>query len=88
MEVSIFPLQSVRAEKSKFIEARLHADTTDPELHARIAGLIETVAKTSAQPTYVAMKPSTEIELGRYNGAALSDAGPFIEFLQVMAAEL
>lgn len=88
MEVSIFPQPAVRAEKSKFVEARLHSDTKEPELHKRIAGLIETVAKSTAQPIYVAMSPSTETELGRFNGAAIGGSEPFVEFLAAMAAEL
>ncbi len=88
MEVSIFPLPTVRAEKAKFVEARLHSDTEDLELRKRIAGLIENVAKSTAQPIYVAMNPSTETELGRFNGASIGGPEPFVEFLSAMALEL
>ena len=88
MEVSIFDIQSVRDQKSKFVEARLHSDTLDLELRKRIAGLIETVAKSTAQPIYVAMNPKTEVELGRFNGASIGDETVFVEFLKTMAAEL
>lgn len=88
MEVSIFPLPSVRAEKSKFVEARLHSDTKDPELNKRIAGLVDTVAKSTAQPIYVAMKPKSEVEVGRFNGSSLGGADPFVEFLSDMATKL
>lgn len=88
MEVSIFPLPNVRAEKEKFVEARLHADADNLELRKRIAGLVETVARTTAQPTYVALDPQTEVELGRFNGSSLGSEEPFVEFLSAMAAEL
>ena len=90
MEVSIFPKPSVSAQKSKFVEARLHSDTKDPVLQKRIAGLVETVAKTGAQPIYVAMDPNTEAEMARFNGAALSASlqADFVAFLEAMAARI
>lgn len=89
MEVSIFPLPEVRAQKSRFVEARLHADTKDEVLKARIAGLVETVARSSAQPIYVAMDPVTEQELGRFGRAVLaSESDKFVAFLEAMVSEL
>lgn len=87
MEVSIFPKPEVRLEKSKFVEARLHSDTLDPELNKRIAGLIETVARSTAQPIYVAMDPSTETELGRKSGTE-GGAPVFIRFLEAMVGKI
>lgn len=90
MEVSIFSREDIRAQKSKFVEARLHSDTKDKLLNKRIAELVETVAKTSAQPTYVTVDPASEKEFGRYTRAALTegDVVEFIEFLKWSAAEL
>jgi hypothetical protein len=88
MEVSIFPADSVRAQKVKFIEARLHSDTKDAILRKRIAGLIETVARSKAQPIYVAMDPSTELERDRFNGMVLNGPDEFAEFLADMAAAI
>ncbi|MEM9378793.1 MAG: hypothetical protein AAGB93_02510 [Planctomycetota bacterium] len=85
MEVFIFPRPSVRELKRGFVEARLHSDATDPALRARIAELIETVAKSPAQPIYVSLDPDSEVEYGRFNGATLSDPEPFAEFLRDMA---
>lgn len=89
MEVSIFPRPEINPLKAKFVEARLHADTKDDKLKARIAGLIETVAKSPAQPIYVAMNPVTEIEVARYNQAALAGTWPkFVAFLEYAIEEL
>ena len=89
MEVSIFPLPEVRALKSRFVEARLHADTKVDVLKARIAGLVETVARAAAQPIYVAMDPATEKELGRFGRAVLaSESDKFVMFLEAMVNEL
>ncbi|MEM1452034.1 MAG: hypothetical protein AAF957_25035 [Planctomycetota bacterium] len=84
MEVSIFPQPSVRDFKRGFIEARLHSDAKDPAQRERNAELIETVAKSPAQPIYVALDPETEVEHGRFNGATLNDPEPFAEFLKDM----
>lgn len=89
MEVSIFPLPDVRALKSQFVEARLHSDTKDPELHARIAGLVETVAQSTSQPIYVVVNPVTEKEVDRFKGAVLpGNSGAFVEFLSDMLEKL
>ncbi|QDV10043.1 hypothetical protein Poly30_56050 [Planctomycetes bacterium Poly30] len=89
MEVSIFPLPEVRPLKGQFVEARLHSDTKDPVLNARIAGLIETVAKSPAQPIYVAMDPQTEKEVGRFEGAVLpGQSQKFVDFLEYVITEL
>ena len=88
MEVSIFPRPNVRAEKSKFVEARLHADTKDSVLRARIAELVDSVAKTTAQPTYVALNPTSELEIGRFNGSSLKGEAPYVQFLSDMAVKL
>ncbi|MEM9801438.1 MAG: hypothetical protein AAGA20_14015 [Planctomycetota bacterium] len=87
MEVSIFPDPMVRAHKTSFIEARLHSDAENPVHRERIAGLIETVAKSTAQPIYVAVDPATEAEISRYSGAALTP-DEFAEFLSDAAGEL
>lgn len=84
MEVSIFPAPAVRAQKSQFIEARLHADTKDLVLRARIAELVESMAKSTAQPIYVALDAKEEVELGRFSGAILSSPDPFASFLSEM----
>jgi hypothetical protein len=85
MEQSVFPLPAVAGELQHFVEARLHADSHDPEHRARIAVLIETMARTVAQPVFVALDPKTGAELGRYRGAALLDSHirEFVEFLQL-----
>ncbi len=88
MEVSIFPKPSVSSLKAKFVEARLHADTEDEDLNARIAELIKTVAKSPAQPIYVAMDPATEKEVTRFKGAVLGSPKPFADFLKHVIGEL
>lgn len=88
MEESIFPADVVRSKKVKFIEARLHSDTHFPEYQERIDGLIETVAKSIAQPIYIALDPKTEVEIGRFNGAVLTSPDPFAGFLGAMLEEL
>jgi len=67
-----------------YVEARLHSDAHDLEKRKRIAELIETVAKTEAQPTYVVIDTSDESEVARYNGAPIlqGDDEVFVEFLQ------
>lgn len=87
MEDSIFPRADVRDLKVKFIEARLHNDAHDETLRARIAELIDTVAGTIAQPTYVTLNPATEAELARFNGKELSK-GEFASFLEASLARM
>ena len=87
MEVSIFPHPTVRILKDKFIEARLHSDAKDPVLRERIAGLIADVARSKAQPIYVAVDPGTEKEINRFNGATLGNPAPFAAFLDDMARQ-
>jgi len=84
MEDSIFPRSAVADELQHFIEARLHSDADDPVLRAQIAELIETVAGTIGQPTYVALDPRDGRELGRYLGAAVTEehVREFIQFLK------
>ena len=81
MEVSVFPEPAVAAAKREYVEARLHSDAHDPVLLERVTELIETVARTPAQPTYVIVEPTSEIELGRWNGAIRSNE-EFVDFLQ------
>lgn len=88
MEVSIFPEPSVKKLKGEFIEARLHSDAVNPVFRERIAGLVRDIAKSKAQPIYVAMDPATETEINRFNGATLGDPEPFARFLGDMLDEL
>ena len=90
MEVSIFPRSDVREVKQHFVEARLHNDAENPEFRQRIAGLIDEVAKTKAQPTYVVMDPWAETEVNRWGGAPLlpGQDEQFIGFLQDMQDQL
>ena len=83
-EVSVFPKPEVRKARSLYVEARLHSDAHDLEKRERIAELIETVAKTEAQPTYVVVDTKTEAEVSRYNGAPIlaGDDAVFVEFLE------
>ena len=60
----------------------LHSDAHDADLRDRIAELIEEIAGSIAQPIYVALDPDTGRELGRFEGATLSNPEPFIAFLQ------
>jgi hypothetical protein len=87
MEESTFPLPAVAGELSHFVEARLHADTKNIVHQARIKELIDTMARTPAQPTFVVIDPSSGKELGRWtDGAALfqADIKAFTKFLQDM----
>lgn len=88
MEVSIFPKPEVRELKQRWVEARLHSDAEEPEHRERIAGLIETLAKSPAQPIYVAVDPSSEEELGRFQGGTIKDWSPFVEFMTVVTGDL
>lgn len=82
MEEYIFPRADVREQKVKFIEARLHADATDHSRRPRIAELIEEIAGTIAQPTYVTLDPESQRELARFNGKEINK-GEFTEFLRL-----
>lgn len=88
MEVSIFPDARIRDLKAGFVEARLNSDAYDPEERARIAGLIESLAKSTAQPIYVSVDPRTEQEMARFSGATIGNPQPFQFFLEVMTEEL
>ena len=88
MEVSIFPKPDVREFKQRWVEARLHSDATDPAHRERIAGLIESLAKSPAQPIYVAVDPATELEINRFNGGTIADWSPLVAFMKAMTAEL
>ena len=88
MEVSIFPKPEVRELKQRWVEARLHSDATKPEHRERIAGLIDTLAGSPAQPIYVAVDPSSEEELGRFQGGTIKDWSPFVEFMTVVTEDL
>ncbi len=88
MEVSIFPKPEVRALKQRWVEARLHSDAHDLELRERIAGLVDTLAGSPAQPIYVAVDPSSEEELGRFQGGTIKDWSPFVEFMTVVTEDL
>lgn len=68
--------------KKNFIEARLNSDARDPVLRKRIAELIETVAETPAQPTYVTMDPDTEKVTGRFRGPPTRLTEEFKVFLE------
>lgn len=59
----------------------MHSDAHDPVLRERVTELIETVARTPAQPTYVLVEPATEVELGRWRGPVKSNE-EFVDFLQ------
>ncbi len=85
-EVSVFPKPEVAKARALYVEARLHSDAYDLEQRAQIAEMIETVAKTRAQPTYVIIDTETENEVARYKGAPLPPTDPdaeiFVEFLE------
>ncbi len=89
MEETIFPRPAVAGELQHFIEARLHSDARDDKLRARIAELIPAIAHGYGQPIYVALDPETGVELGRYEGAALTrgDIRDFIAFLKSARAK-
>lgn len=88
MEVSIFPKPEVRALKQRWVEARLHSDADDLALRERIAGLIETLAGSPAQPIYVAVDPATEEEINRFKGGTIKDWSPFVEFMTAVTEDL
>ena len=88
MEVSIFPDYTIRDLKSGFVEARLHSDAHDRSHRERIAGLVETLAESTAQPIYVSVDPRTENEMARFSGATIGNPEPFRFFLDVMTEEL
>ena len=67
------------------LESSLQSCTAHRE---RIAGLIESLAKSPAQPIYVAVDPATELEINRFNGGTIADWSPFVAFMKAMTAEL
>ena len=84
VEVSTFYEPVVSEQKKNFVEARLHADSDDDDLRARIAELVESVAKSGSQPIYVVVDPSTEVEISRWPGAPITESEGFSEFLKDM----
>lgn len=81
MEQFVFPRPAVAGELKHFVEARLHSDTLDPKLKTRIKELIDDLARSIAQPIYVALDPVTGRELARLEGAPLDSVNKFVEFL-------
>lgn len=71
--------------KEQIVEARLHIDTKNEVLQARIQQLVDDVVDGSnAKPIYVLVDPSTEKELARWQGAPLPpQKDAFGEFLTV-----
>lgn len=81
MEVTVFEQPKIRALRAGYIEARLHTDAADEALRTLIADQTRTIARTSAQPVYVVLDPSSGSEIGRFAGAALGDTETFETFL-------
>lgn len=83
-EVSVFPKVDVVKARALYVEARLHSDAYDEEHRKQITEMIESVAKTRAQPTYVVVDVSSESEVSRYGGAPILKGQDldFIEFLE------
>lgn len=80
MEENVFPKPAVAGIlENRYVEARLHTDgKTNID---RIKQLQESLARTTANPVYVLIDPEGEKELGRFEGASVTDAA-FIEFLE------
>lgn len=83
-EVSVFPKPEVRKARALYVEARLHSDAHDLEKRKRIRELIDTVAETEAQPTYVIVNKETGSTISKYDGAPILKGQDleFIEFLR------
>ena len=51
-------------------------------LKERIAELVQSIAKTQSQPTYVIIDPKSETELSRFRGGAVGLGDQFVLFIE------
>lgn len=80
MEEKVFHRAAVAAQLDNYIEARLHTDQGAPA--ARWRELIQELAQTLANPTYVIVDPRDDEVLGIFEGGAVLNDAPFIAFLE------
>jgi hypothetical protein len=82
METKVFPLPAVAEALQRYVEARIHLDTGDPEHNRKYIAMQERMVGAVSRPTYVLIDPRNEAILASHQGW-MPDGRAFAAFLDL-----